>query len=55
MGLICDRCLFDTTRYYTLSMYCRFVCDVRVWIISPKLCLLHAYVNTSMKSPEKLG
>ena len=33
-------------------MYCRFVRDLSVWIISPELCILHAYVNPSMKSPE---
>ena len=36
-----------------LSMYYRFLRDVRVWIISPELCILCAYVNPSMISPEK--
>ncbi len=34
-------------------MHSRFVRDVKVWIIGPELCILRAYVNPSMKSPDK--
>ncbi len=34
-------------------MHSRFVRDVKVCIIGPELCILRAYVNPSMKSPDK--
>ena len=30
-----------------------FVRDVKLWAINPDQCILHAYVNPSMRSPEK--